>query len=66
MIKHSILFHQKLEPIQFNAALAITGAIRVSSREKLYQELGLECPQKQRWYRKPWYFLKNTCCPIFR
>ena len=49
MIKHSILFHQKLEPIQFNAALAITGAIRGTSREKLYQELGLECPQKQRW-----------------
>ena len=49
MIKHSILFHQKLELIQFNAALAITGAIRGTSREKLYQELGLECPQKQGW-----------------
>ena len=35
-------FHQKLEPIQFNAALAVKGAIRISSREKLYQELGLE------------------------
>ena len=35
-------FHQKLESIQYNAALAITGAIRGSSREKLYQELGLE------------------------
>ena len=30
-------FHQKLESIQYNAALAITGAIRGSSREKLYQ-----------------------------
>ena len=29
-------FHQKLESIQYNAALAITGAIRGSSREKLY------------------------------
>ena len=27
--------------VQYNAALAITGAIRGSSREKLYQELGL-------------------------
>ena len=30
-------FHEKLESIQYNAALAITGAIRGSSREKLYQ-----------------------------
>ena len=35
-------FHQKMESIQYNTALAITGAIRGSSREKLYQELGLE------------------------
>ena len=32
-------FHQKLESIQYNAALAITGAIRGTSMEKLYQEL---------------------------
>ena len=42
-------FHQKLESIQYNAALAITGAIRGSSREKLYQELDLES-LKQRWW----------------
>ena len=35
-------FHQELESIQYNATLAITGAIRCCSREKLYQELGLE------------------------
>ena len=51
-------FHQKLESIQYNAALAITGAIRGTSREKLYQELGLESLQKRRWYRKLCYFLK--------
>ena len=33
-------FHQKLESIQYNAALAITGAIRGTSKEKLYQKLG--------------------------
>ena len=38
--------------MQYNAALAITGAIRGSSREKLYQELGLETLQQRRWYRK--------------
>ena len=34
--------NQKLETIQYNAALAITGAISGSSRVKIYQELGLE------------------------
>ena len=45
-------FHEKLELIQYNAALAITSAIRGSSREKLYQELGFESLQQRRWYRK--------------
>ena len=51
-------FQQKLETIQYNAALAITGAIRGSSREKLYQELGLETLQQRRWYRKLCCFYK--------
>ena len=33
----------KTESLQYNAALAITGAIRGSSKEKLYQELGFQC-----------------------
>ena len=51
-------FHQKMESIQYNDALAITGAIRGTSREKLYQELGLESFCKRRWYRKLCYFFK--------
>ena len=51
-------FQQKMETIQYNAALAITGAIRGSSRENLYQELGLETLQQQRWYRKLCSFYK--------
>ena len=35
-------FHAKLESLQYNATLAITGAIRGSSTEKIYEELGLE------------------------
>ena len=35
-------FQNKLESVQYNAVLAITGAIRGSSREKLYQQPGLE------------------------
>ena len=31
-------FHQKLEKIQYNSALAITGARRGTSKEKLYQD----------------------------
>ena len=45
-------FHAKIESIQYNACLAITGAIRSTSREKIYQELGLESLQPRRWYRK--------------
>ena len=35
-------FLKKIECVQCNAALAITGAIQGTSREKLYKELGLE------------------------
>ena len=51
-------FHQKLESIQYNSCLALSGAIRGSSREQLYQELGLESLQRQRWYRKLSFFYK--------
>ena len=34
-------FSEKLESIQYKAALAITGAIQGTSRDKIYQELGL-------------------------
>ena len=45
-------FHQNIESIQYNTALAITGAVRGTSREKIYQELGFESLQQERWYRK--------------
>ena len=51
-------FHQKLKSIQYNACLAITGAIRGTSTEKLYQKLGLESLQFRRWYRKLGMFYK--------
>ena len=35
-------FMQKLESVQYNASLAITGCFRGTSRDKLYSELGLE------------------------
>ena len=47
-----------METIQFNACLAITGAIRGTSREKILQELGLESLQFRRWYRTRCLFYK--------
>ena len=41
-------FKNKLERIQYHAALAITGAIRGNSRDKIYKELGLESFQSKR------------------
>ena len=35
-------FNEKLEPIQYNSCLALTGEIKGTSKEKIYQELGLE------------------------
>ena len=55
---YNVSFHQKLESIQYNSALAITGAIRGTSTEKLYNELGLETLEKRRWYWKLCCFYK--------
>ena len=51
-------FHAKIESIQYNACLAIAGAIRGTSREKIYQELGLESLKLRHWYRKLCLFYK--------
>ena len=51
-------FHQKVESVQYNSTLAITGTIRETSKEKLYHEVGLESLEKRRWYRKLCCFYK--------
>ena len=40
-------FDERFGSIYYNESLAITGAISVISREKLYQELGFESLQEQ-------------------
>ena len=45
-------FQEKLETVQYSAALNITEAIKGTSRERLYKELGLESLCDRRWYRK--------------
>ena len=51
-------FCKKLKSVQHKAALAISGAIQGTSRETLFQELGLESLKSRRWFRCP-------CC-IFK
>ena len=48
-------FCNKIESVQYKVALAITGAIQGTSREKNYQELGLEPLKSRRW-------CKCYCC----
>ena len=57
----------KIESVQYNAALAITGAIRGTSSEKLYQELGFESLKDRRWLRWLCYLYKivNTKQPAY-
>ena len=45
-------FCAKMKSIQYNACLAITGTIRGTSRQKIFQELSLKSLQLRRWYRK--------------
>ena len=49
---------EKLESVQYNVCLAITGAISGTSSEKLYQQLVLESLKSRRWFRKLCHFYK--------
>ena len=55
---HNEKFTDTLESIQYNAAVAITGAIKGTSKEKLYNELGLEYLKDRRWMRRLCLFHK--------
>ena len=52
-------FWSKIESVQYNAALAITSAIRETSQTKLYRELGLEPLRSRRWFRRLCTLYKN-------
>ena len=55
---YNVSLHQKLDSTQYNAAVAITGAIRETSREKLYHELGFESLVSRNWNCKLSCFYK--------
>ena len=62
-------FSDRLESVQYNAALAITGCFRGTSKEKLYAELGLESLADRRYYRKLCFFyriINNDAPPYLR
>ena len=71
----NIIYHQpnnesmnsKLESVQYNAALAITGAIKGTSRSKLYKELGLESLKSRRTFKRLCSFHKilSTGLPTY-
>ena len=44
--------------MQYNAALAITGAIKGTSKERIYRELGFESLADRRWFRSMFTFWK--------
>ena len=45
-------FCEKLESVQYKAALAILGAIQGTSRAEIFEELGLESLKPRRWYKR--------------
>ena len=51
-------FCTKIERIQCNAILAVTGAIRGTSQIKVYKELGLESLRFRIWFRQLRIFFK--------
>ena len=50
-----------------NAALAINGAIRGTSKTKLYKELGLEFLKSRRWFRQlcTFYKIRTYNIPLY-
>ena len=44
-------FCQQIESVQYNASLAITGAITGTSRLKLYNKIGLKSLNCRQWFR---------------
>ena len=58
---------EKVEQIQYQAALAVTGAWQGSNRSKLYEELGWESLSSRRWLRRiiQFYKISNNMTPPY-
>ena len=51
-------FESKIEMVQYKTCIAITGVIQGTSRDRLYDELGLMSLIKRRWHDKLIFFYK--------
>ena len=51
-------FESRIESIQCNPCIAITGVIQGTSMERLYRELGLESLSDRCWFQKLAFFIK--------
>ena len=49
---HNVSFCEKLESVLYKAALAVTGAIQGTSRNKIYEELRIKPLKARRWYKR--------------
>ena len=54
----------KIEMIQYRAALAITGAIKGTSLDRIYHEIGLESLADRKWSRKIFFLHKVVNRPL--
>ena len=64
---HGNALMQKIESVQYPAALAVTGTWRGTSREKLYCEVGWESLHARRWSRRLFMLYKiiNNLLPEY-
>ena len=53
-------FQNKIEKVQYGTCLTITRGIKGTSRERLYDELGLHSLVKKRWRNKLVLFIKTV------
>ena len=60
-------FKDKLEMVQYNAALVITGAIEGTASDRIYKELGVESHAERKWSHKIFFFHKiiNGLLPVY-
>ena len=55
---HKGSYIEKIEWVQYNACVVITGTFKGTAREHLYQGFGLESLNGRRWHRKLYFFYK--------
>ena len=60
-------FKNKLGMVQYRAALVITDTFKGTSRDRLYEELGLESLANRRWSRRLFFYHKilNGLSPLY-